>query len=170
MNTRTLLRILLAISMVYAGLAALSHLTVALMLPTLASYYESHSNLFPAELYTAMEAFFQAPRSFFWVNSMLYVLEVVGAALMWQIRPSGFHCYTLARLLLLLLPPLFLGRGFLGIGDVMFALLYIVTYFLLLRQLGAFGHHIDSGEGTHNHELDNRQPENPEDPQDAVMP
>ena len=67
----------------------------------------------------------------------LGLLEVLGAALMWQLRWGGFHCYALARLLLLLLPLLFLGRGFVGIGNIMMALLFIVVYFLLMRQLTA---------------------------------
>ena len=36
------------------------------------------------------------------------------------------------------MPMLFLGRGFVGIGDIMFAALFIFIYWSLMRQLGAF--------------------------------
>ena len=80
----------------------------------------------------------EVPRTYYIGCALLYGLEVLGAAFMWNLRATGFHCYTLARLLLLIMPLLFLGRGFVGIGDVMFAILFIFVYWSLLRQLGAF--------------------------------
>ena len=84
-----------------------------------------------------MQRLFEMPRGYFAGAGLLYVLEVLGAALMWRLRWTGFHCYTLARLLLLLLPLLFLGRGFVGLGDVMMALLFVAVYYMLMRQLTA---------------------------------
>ena len=77
------------------------------------------------------------PRGYFLGAGLLYLLELLGAIFMWRLRWTGFHCYTLARLLLLLLPLLFLGRDFVGIGDIMMALLFVGIYYLLMRQLKA---------------------------------
>lgn len=145
MTPRTMLRILLVITFMFAGLSALSYLMMAVMGDALATYYENQRDLFPAEIYTAMERLFTVPRSFFALSSLLYLVEVVGGVYMWKERSIGFHLYTLARLVLLLLPPLFLGGGAIGIGDVMFALLYIGIYFFLLKRLGAFGGASDIG-------------------------
>ena len=59
--------------------------------------------------------------------------------LMWQLRKNGFHCYTLAKLMLMLMPLLFLDRSYVGFGDMMMAVLFIVYYFFLMKSLGAFG-------------------------------
>lgn len=140
MNHRTLLHIFLVLTFCFAGLSAIAYLSIGIMQPMLANYYANYSDLFPSEVYATLERFFDAPQGFYIISAILYLLEVVGAALMWKLRTAGFHCYTIARLLLLLVPLLFLGRGTVGLGDIMFALLYIGLYFYLLRQLSAFNH------------------------------
>ena len=139
MNNKTALHILLVLSMIWAGLSCLSYLMMGLMLPFFQDYYTSHPGMMPEEFYTMVERMFEVPKGYYLVCSLLFALELAGAILMWNLRRSGFHSYTIARLLLLLLPLLFLGRGAMAIGDVMLALLFILVYYLLLRQLGVFG-------------------------------
>lgn len=139
MKNTTALRILLVLSMIWASLSCLSYLMMGLMMPAFQDYYASHPNMMPEEFYTMMERMFEVPKSYYLVCSLLFALELAGAILMWNLRRSGFHSYTIARLLLLLLPLLFLGRGAMAIGDVMLALLFILVYYILLRQLGVFG-------------------------------
>jgi hypothetical protein len=138
-NNKTLLHILLVITFIFAGLSCISYFFVTLLQPTIQSYYSAHPEVLPGEMQTMMQQMLEVPRTYFAVSSLLYALELAGAILMWNLRASGFHCYTLARLLLLLIPLLFLGRAYIGIGDVMFALLYIAVYWMLLRQQGVFG-------------------------------
>ena len=135
MSRRTLFRILLVLTMVWAGLSAFAYLMMALMMPSMQSIYEQTPSLLPEEFSVMMQRLFEVPRGYYAGAGLLYLLEVLGAAYMWRLRWPGFHCYTLARLLLLLLPALFLGRGFVGIGDIMFALLFIALYYMLMRQL-----------------------------------
>ena len=125
--------------MIWAGLSCMSYLMMGTMMPAFERYYSTHPGLLPEQFYTMMEQLFEVPRSYYVGCGLLYALELLGAVLMWNLRRSGFHCYTLARLLLLLLPLLFLGRGDVALGDIMFALLFILVYYLLLRQLGVFG-------------------------------
>ena len=137
MQQKTLFRILLVITFIFAGLNAFSYLMMALLLPTMQQVYADTPGLLPEEFSVMMQRLFEMPRGYFAGAGLLYVLEVLGAALMWRLRWTGFHCYTLARLLLLLLPLLFLGRGFVGLGDVMMALLFVAVYYMLMRQLTA---------------------------------
>ena len=111
---------------------------MGMMMPTFQSYYSAHPDVLPEQFYTMMEQMFEIPQTYYIVCGLLFALELVGAVLMWRLRRSGFHCYTLARLLLLLLPLLFIGRGAVALGNVMFALLFIFVYYLLLRQQGVF--------------------------------
>ena len=137
MQRKTLFHILLVITFIFAGLSAFAYLVTAATLPQMKDIYDQSPTLLPEQFGVMMQQLLETPRGYFLGAGVLYLLEVLGAALMWRLRWSGFHCYTLARLLLLLLPLLFLGRGFVGIGDIMMALLFIAVYFLLMRQLSA---------------------------------
>lgn len=135
MQQKTLFHILLVITFVFGGLSAFSYLVTAAILPTMQQIYADNPNILPEQFSVMMQQMLDTPRGYFLGAGVLYLLEVLGAALMWRLRWGGFHCYALSRLLLLLLPLLFLGRGFVGIGDIMMALLFIVVYLLLMRQL-----------------------------------
>jgi ABC-type transport system involved in cytochrome bd biosynthesis fused ATPase/permease subunit len=69
---------------------------------------------------------------------------------MWRLRKSGFHLYTLAQLLVLLITVLFLGRGALSLGSVMFTLLFVVYYYIALRNLGVFNKATEQQENSDN--------------------
>ena len=112
MQQKTLFHILLVITFVFGGLSAFSYLVTAAMLPTMQQFYADNPNILPEQFSVMMQQMLDTPRGYFLGAGVLYVLEVLGAALMWRLRWSGFHCYALSRLLLLLLPLLFLGRGF----------------------------------------------------------
>ena len=135
MNNKTLFHILLVLTLIWAGLSSLSYLMMALLLPQMESIYSQSPTLLPEEFTVMVQRLFEVPRTYYAGAGLLYLLEVVGAAVMWRLRWTGFHCYALARLLLLLLPALFLGREFVGVGDIMMALLFIGIYYLLLRRL-----------------------------------
>lgn len=137
MNNRTLLHVLLVLTMVWAGLSCFAYLMMGLLMPSMRTIYEQTPGMMPEEFTVMIQRLFEIPRGYYVGAGLLYGLEVLGAAFMWRLRWTGFHCYTLARLLLLLLPLLFIGKGFVGVGDIMMALLFIVVYYLLLRQLTA---------------------------------
>lgn len=139
MNNKTVFHILLVITIGWAGLSAMSYLSMGLMLPTVRQVLADNPSMLPEQMEVMMERLLDTPRSFYIVSALLYLLEVLGAAFMWRLRWPGFHCYTLARLLLLLLPALFLGRAFLGVGDIMMALLFVTVYYLLMRRLTSEG-------------------------------
>ena len=112
--------------------------STALLLPTFKEAYASQPDLFPEQWKTMIDNFLGLPRGFFAVEALLYAVELAGAILMGRLRRSGFHCYTIARLLLLLVPVLFVGREMLAVGDIMFAALFITAYYLTLRSLSVF--------------------------------
>ena len=135
----TTLRILLVLSLVNAVVSAVAYLGMALLLPSMGRMVEANSALFPAEFAVMWERMAAVPRPLYAAQSALYILSFAGCILMWNLRRSGFHAYAIAQLLLLLLPLLFLGKAYLGLGDLMFTALFLTVYYLLLRQLGVFG-------------------------------
>ena len=134
----TTLRVLLVMSMIGSGMSLLAYLMMACLLPQFREVYEANQNLFPEQFVTAYERMLEIPQRFYAGCTVLYALSLMGVILMWKLRKSGFHCYALAQLLLLLLPVLFLGRAYLGLGDIMFTLLFVASYYLLLKSLGVF--------------------------------
>ena len=147
-SNHTLLHILLVITFISAGLSAVVYLMMGAMLPMVQNYYAANPSVLPEQFSTVMERMMEVPQTYYIGCSLLYALEVLGAAFMWNLRQSGFHCYVMARLLLLIIPMLFLGRGFVGIGDIMFAILFILIYWSLLRQLGVFAKKEDGDDET----------------------
>ena len=133
-----MLRILLVLSIIYGAMMFFSGLTMAVALPSLDTLYRANPSLLPDTLFTMWERMAAVPRLLYAGMAALSLMSVVGCVLMWNIRRSGFHFYAIAQLLMLVLPLLFLGTGYLGLGDVMFTALFLLVYYLQLKGLGAF--------------------------------
>ena len=144
MNHKTTLHLLLVLTYITAGLNIISYAGTALLLPQMQHMVAQTPQLVPEVMRTYMDMYLSMPRLYFAGMTLLYALELAGGIMMWQVKAAGFHGYTLARLLLLLVPLLFLGKDFVQLGDVMFAALFILTYWLLMKQLGAFDRGSDS--------------------------
>ncbi len=138
MNHKTTLHLLLVLTYITAAFNIMAYGGSALLLPQMREAVQQTPALVPEVMRTYMDMFLAMPRMFFVGMTVLYMLELLGGVRMWQLKASGFHCYTLARLLLLLVPVLFLGKDFLQLGDMMFAALFILAYWLILKHLGAF--------------------------------
>ena len=136
-NTATL-HFLLVLTYITVVLNMFSYFFMALLLPDVKQMYDANPDLVPEQTRTMFDTVLGLPRGFFAVTALLYAVEMAGAVLMGRLRRLGFHCYTVARLLLLLVPVLFVGRDMLGIGNIMFALLFITAYYLVLHSLGVF--------------------------------
>lgn len=151
MKPQTLLKVLLVLSIINASFSILSGGMMALFLPTLDRVYSAHPELLEEFHMTATwEVMAQVPPPYYGVMALLGGLSLAGCLLMWKLRRSGFHCYLLAQLLMLAVPLLFLGKGAMGIGDIMFTALFAFYYWRLLKTLGAFSDSSESSETTEN--------------------
>ena len=137
-SRRRNLRIILVLSIIGSGFNFISYLMTGLTLPFLKTMYQTGSMTFPSEMTVYVEQIFDTPRSFFLCIALLYGLSLTGVILMWNLRKSGFHLYTLAQLLVLLVTLLFLGRERVPLGNIMFTMLFIIYYYIALRNLGVF--------------------------------
>ena len=134
----TTLRILLVLSIIYGSMMFLTGILMAVALPSLDAVYRANQSLMPAEMFTMWKRMAAIPRLLYAAMAALGAMSVVGCVLMWNLRRAGYHYYAIAQLLMLVLPLLFLGKGFLGLGDVMFTALFLFIYYLQLKSLGAF--------------------------------
>lgn len=135
--TRTL-HVLLVISFVVSGYHLLAYLVMGVTPTSMKEQMMTMSGNFPEEFAIMMDKFLAIPQWYFLVSALLNAASVAGLAMMWRLRGNGFHCYTLSKLMLMLMPVLFLDRSYIAAGDIMMAILFIVYYFVLMRMLGAF--------------------------------
>lgn len=136
-NLKTL-HILLVFSYINTGMFLLSELIGASMLPQMNDYYHSNTSLFPDEWSILMERMLGIPQWYFLLLAVLDIASIAGMVLMWRLRKNGFHCYALSKLLLMLMPLLFLDRSFVGIGNIMIGILFIAYYYFLLKGLSSY--------------------------------
>ena len=117
----------------------------------------------PDELVVGFEMILAAPQWYYFLSAVLYAVSLYGVIVMWHLRKTGFHAYTLAQLLLLLLPVLFFGKAQFDIGNLMLTILFVAYYFFTLKNLGVFSGNVavttDSEEES-NSELDSSDSEN----------
>ena len=132
------LRIVLVLSIIGSGFSLLSYLMWGLTLPSMQALYQSGEVSLPGEFTVALEQMLYTPRSYYLCSTLLYAVSLAGVILMWNFKKSGFHLYTLAQLLLLVITVLFLGKEQLHLGNVMMTILFVVYYFIALRRLGVF--------------------------------
>jgi hypothetical protein len=133
-NMKTL-RVLLVISFVVSGMYFVSELISGLTLPMMTDYYHSHPDSVPDQWGILLERSLSIPQWYYLLSAVLDAASIAGLVMMWRLRKNGFHYYTLSKLLLMLMPVLFLDRSYVGLGNVMIGVLFIVYYYYLMRVL-----------------------------------
>ena len=140
MKPQILLRIFLVLSMITAGTTFMDCFNLSFLpglyrkIPEMMEMYGFDEHMTGA-MKQIVEDKLSLPQGYHLAFAAFCVLSFMGCLLMWKYRRSGFHCYTLAQLLMLLLPALFIGKGAVAIGDIMFAALFIFIYWRLLKTI-----------------------------------
>lgn len=124
--------------MIGSGMSATSYLIYGLTLPMMQQMLHSGTLPMPSEYMVALEEILGYPRPYFLCCALLYALSLTGVIMMWNLRKNGFHLYTLAQLLVLLVTVLFLGKESMPIGNVMFTLLFVTYYFMAFKRIEKF--------------------------------
>lgn len=132
----------LILSMIGSGWGILVNLLWGLTQPIMSSIWQTNNNQLPDELmavYSQMEgfdaevmndimrSFLNIPQYHYLLLALFSAMSLAGVIMMWKMRKTGFHCYTLAQLMMLLLTA-FLGKAYIGVGDIMITLLFVAFY------------------------------------------
>ena len=123
-------RIMLVFSMINAAMYAFSYLVTGATLPIITESINGGQFPIPEEMTQAAKELISWPQYYFFIVVPFWALSFFGALRMWKYRVSGFHCYTLAQLILLLLPLICIGKSAIALGDVMLTILFVVYYAL----------------------------------------
>ena len=118
-----LLTILCILTFIGSGISAMVYLMFSL-------YYDASIKMLEAEFANSPETAFmlQAPREFFIISFFLSAFTVLGAMLMWNLRKVGFHIYTSAQLIYLVIPILYLGGDTNPMLSIVLTALFVYLY------------------------------------------
>jgi hypothetical protein len=72
---------------------------------------------------------------FFLVTGLFYAGSLVGAAIMMQLKKTGFHIYTIFQILLVLAPMYFMHLSRPGVPDLLFSGLFVMLYGMNLKYM-----------------------------------
>lgn len=134
-STIRYLHAILVLSIIGSGMMLLNSLFMTAWLPMIRQAYESNLSAIPVEMQAAYDVALDIPRICYVLMTLLYALSFTGVILMWKLRTNGWHCYTLAQLLLLVIPVLFMGKAYLSLGDIMMTALFVFVYFFALKEI-----------------------------------
>lgn len=74
------------------------------------------------------------PRAYYLLLTLLYAASVTGAAFMLALRKVGFHTYTIAQALLLVVPVLIIHAPF-DFGGLFLTVAFVLLYATFLKQM-----------------------------------
>ena len=76
-----------------------------------------------------------AGKMFFLLSAFLYALSLFGSILMWKLRKIGFHLYSLAQIMLLILPLLYIHGFRMPFVTILVTVTFIFGYSTFLRSM-----------------------------------
>jgi hypothetical protein len=118
-----LLTMLCILTFVFSGMGVVGFLMV------FANYEESMEAL--RLIYGDMEEatyILNAPREFFFISLVLSAFSLFGALLMWRLRKAGFHFYTSAQIITLLLPFIYFGSETNPLLNILVTAFFVYLY------------------------------------------
>ena len=124
------LMLLCILTFIGSGISAISSLFVVMAYDIMPMAVEQSPIPGAKEM---MELVMAAGRSFFIYMGLLYGLSVLGAFFMWKLNKKGFHLYTVAQLLMIIVPLLMISGYQTPFPTILLTASFILAYALNLR-------------------------------------
>lgn len=134
------LSVLCVLTFIGSGCSLLSYLSLGMSFNTLRTLvlesdtYEAYFAMAP-NMRSSMEIMFSVPRWYFFINGLLYAASLAGAILMWRLKRVGFHIYTIAQCLLILLGMLLVPGTGVPFGAIIWTGLFVAGYAANLKHM-----------------------------------
>ena len=136
------LTLLCVLSFIGSGCALLSYLSVGLSFNTLrhlvfeTDTYKAYLDMRHMRVYMAF--MFSLPQWYFLLNGLLYAASFAGVVLMWRLRRTGFHVYTIAQCLIILLGMLIVPGTDVPYGAIVWTGLFVAGYAVNLKHMNKY--------------------------------
>lgn len=74
---------------------------------------------------------FSVGKSYYFLEMALFIMSFVGVMMMWKLQKRGFHVYTIAQILMLIVTSVFVTSkvGGFPFGQIFWALLFVMMYY-----------------------------------------
>lgn len=129
------LRFVLILSIINGISCFFGYLMLGINLDTITQTYNDNIELFPEYVRASTEMMLRLPRMFDILSGLLFGMSFIGCLMMWKIRRTGFHLYTIAQLLIIIVTLLFVGKEFANVGSLMMTALLVLFYWISIRNL-----------------------------------
>lgn len=135
------LTLLCVLTFIGSGFSALSQFMLWVMFPALQDLFaggafDSYFSMVPYAR-ESMEQLLSSWRHYYALLFLLYGASLAGAVLMWKLRRNGFHVYTIAQCLLLIVSVLMAPEAGFPWGSLVWTALFVGMYAVHLRYLHA---------------------------------
>ena len=120
-----LLNILCILTFIGSGINFISSLMISVFFDEFAIIAESINKSFPLP---GLDMILEAKAMFFGVSALIYAGCLTGAFMMWKLRKTGFHIYTVCQILLVLSPMYFFHLPSPSLVDLILSGTFIILY------------------------------------------
>ena len=121
-------KVFLIMSLIYGGLSVFSNLVVYGMIDFIRQTFEGKEQINFMGMDLDLSLFMNTDKNFFLFQTILFVFSFAGALYMWNGRKIGFHLYTGAQILLLIVATVYLTGMPFPFFDVVLTALFIYVY------------------------------------------
>jgi len=125
-NRPSLLSALCILTFIGSGIAFLGYFAASLFFDQTKEIIVKYSSMHSAESLSPL---------YFTALMALYALSLVGAIRIWKLHRGGFYLYLLVQLLILFLPPVWMGWESFSTTNAIFTIVFIAGYSMNLRHL-----------------------------------
>lgn len=133
------LSVLCVLTFIGSGCSLLSNFCMGLsfdMLRTMLQEdaFASYWAMMP-EMQANMERMFEVPRYYYFLAGILYSVSLAGAVMMWSLKRKGFHFYTIAQCMVILLEMLLVPATGLPWSALVWTGLFVALYGVHLKYM-----------------------------------
>jgi hypothetical protein len=120
-----LLRILCILTFIGSGMNFVSSFMISVFYDQFTVIAESINRSFPLP---GLEMILEGKSLFFAVSALIYLGCITGAILMWKLKKTGFHVYTISQILLVFSPMYFFNLPSPSLLDIILSGIFILLY------------------------------------------
>lgn len=124
------LKLICILTFIGSGLGAFSYGVIGIFHR---QFFSAAAQMMQKEQQELIRLLLSGGRTFFLLSALLYILSFRGAWMMWHLKRTGFHYYTVSQILVLIMPMVFI-RGFqMPAFNAVLTGMFILAYSTFLR-------------------------------------
>lgn len=133
------LSVLCVLTFIGSGCSLLSNFSIGLSVNMLRDMvqngaFASYFDVMP-DMQASMERLLDLPRYYYFLTGLFYAVSLTGAIMMWNLKRRGFHFYTIAQCMVILLEMLLVSGTGLPWAALVWTGLFVALYGIHLKYM-----------------------------------